>query len=415
MPETEPVSRLDRAAFYLAFAASLAVLFSIAASQLLLALAFPVLLFSRARLRLPRIWLPLAVFIAGTLISLATSEDPTAGLPQLRKLFVFLLLPVVFSAFRHTSEAARLLQAWFGAAALSALVGLGQFAGKLAEARRLRVGFYDYYVSERISGFMSHWMTFAGELMIVGLLLASWWLFAPRPRPWVRWLAAVVAALMAAALLLNMTRSVWLATAVGGCYLVWFWKRRLLIALPLLLAGLLWLGPEPVRARLVSLVRPKPEVDSNLHRLVCWRTGWRMIQAHPWLGLGPEMVRLRFQDYLPPDAPQPLPTGWYGHLHNTYLHYAAERGVPTALAVLWLLAQAFFELAGAARRLPKACGELRFLLHGSAAVVLAVAVSGLFEHNLGDSEVLMLFLAVLACGYLAVRQSCALLTRPRTE
>ena len=62
-----------------------------------------------------------------------------------------------------------------------------------------------------------------------------------------------------------------------------------------------------------------------------------MIRAHPWFGLGPEEVKLQFNSYVPPDIPRPLPEGWYGHLHNIYLQYAAERGIPTMLLMLWML------------------------------------------------------------------------------
>lgn len=400
MRDTGQRGRTEAIALYLALACPVAALVSIAASQLLLAVAVVALLFSRLRLRLPPIWLPLAVFIAGTLVSLAVSEQPVAGLPQLRKLFAFFVLLAVFSVLETLAQARRLVLAWAVVAAASTVVGLAQFAAKLSEARRLGVSFYEHYVSERISGFMSHWMTFGGQLMLVGLVVLAWWIFGPHGR-WSRWLLPLCGCLIGAGLLLNMTRSIWLAAGAGAIYLIWSWQPRWLVLLPVTFALFLWLSPDPVRTRLASIYRPKKEVDSNMHRVVCWRTGWRMIRAHPWFGLGPEMVRLRFMDYLPADAPQPLPTGWYGHLHNTYLHYAAERGIPTALALVWLLAQAFWELASAARRLPRLAGDARFLLYGAAAAVLGIAVSGLFEVNLGDSEVLMLFLAILACGYFA--------------
>ncbi len=405
MENAAPSPRLSQTAYWLAFAAAAAVLCSIAVSQILLALALAALLFSSTRLRLPPIWLPLAVFVGGTLAALAASEDPAAGLPQIRKLFVLAMLLTVFSAFRRLQQARSLVLAWSALAAVSAVVGLVQFGRKLAQAQQQAGGFYEFYISERISGFMSHWMTFGGQLMLVGLLLAAFLMFAPRTDRRLHALALAAALLIALALVLNMTRSIWLASAAALIYLVWFWKRPLLLAAPVAAALLLWVGPESVRTRFISIYQPRQEVDSNLHRVVCWRTGWRMVQAHPWLGLGPEVVRLRFMEYVPPDAPQPLPTGWYGHLHNLYLHYAAERGIPTALALVWLLAQMFWDFVRAARRLTAGTSEAKFLLHGSAAAVLAIAVSGLFEVNLGDSEVLMLFLAVAACGYLAVERA----------
>jgi len=391
-----------RAALYLAGASAISVLVSIAASQLLLALALAALLVSGLRLRLPPIWAPLAVFAAGTVIAIAVSQDPGAGRPQIRKLFVLLMLPVAYSAVRTLGQARALVFGWALLGGVSATVGLIQFAEKWRAARSEGVGFYDYYIAERISGFMSHWMTFAGQLMLAGLLVAAFVFFSPSARGRLRWAGMAAAALIAGALLLNMTRSVWLAGAAALLYLAWHWKRWLLLLAPVGLAVFVAASPGSLRARLISIYQPRAEVDSNLHRIICWRTGLRMIEAHPWFGLGPEVVRLRFHDYLPPDAPQPLPAGWYGHLHNLYLHYAAERGIPTAMAVVWLLAQAFWELHRAARRAGR--DEARFLLHGAAACVLGVAVAGFFEVNLGDSEVLMMFLAVLACGYVAREQ-----------
>ena len=45
----------------------------------------------------------------------------------------------------------------------------------------------------------------------------------------------------------------------------------------------------------------------------------------------------------------------------------------------------------------------RYILDGAIAVILAVFAAGFFELNLGDSEVLTMFLTVVACGYVAAR------------
>jgi hypothetical protein len=43
-----------------------------------------------------------------------------------------------------------------------------------------------------------------------------------------------------------------------------------------------------------------------------------------------------------------------------------------------------------------------FIVHGAVAAILAILAEGFFEYNLGDSEVLTIFLAVVACGYAAL-------------
>ena len=392
---------LFRAAFYAAFGSAVSILFSIAISQILLGLAIAALLLSGAKLRLPPVWIPLGLFLLGTVISLLLAHDPAAGLPQIRKFYVFCMLPVVFSTIRTQTSIRRLFLFWGAAGAATAVWGMVQFVQKMRQARALHMNFYDYYTGERITGAMSHWMTFGGEEMFVLLMLAAFLLFGPerlsRLWPWL-----LCAGLLLIALLLGETRSIWVATLVAGLYLLWYWKRWVVLCVPAVLAVVVLLGPLSVRERFNSFYRPRKEIDSNQFRVVTWRTGLRMIRAHPWFGVGPEEVRLEFNDYVPADVPRPLPTGWYGHLHNIYLHYAAERGIPTMLLLMWALIQVLYDFARGIRKLPAGAGDARFILRGATAIVIATMVSGFFEVNLGDSEVLTMFLVAIACGYAAL-------------
>ncbi len=391
--------QLRRAAVALSFGAAIGPLISIAASQILLGLAVVALLVSRLGLSLPRVKLPLALFMAATLVSLAFAEDPAAGWPQIRKFYVFLILPVVYTALARREYVTRLVLAWSAAASASAVVALGQFAWKWREAREIGTSFYVYYVAARITGFMSHWQTFGGEMMLVFLLLASWVLFA-RPRGRRLLLALAAGAILSAAIVLGFTRNTWLGVFVGVVYLLWFWNRRLIPAMPVAIAVVLAVGPASLRNRVVSLVRPHGDVDSNRHRVVTFRTGLRMIQAHPLLGLGPEHVGMHFKEYVPEDVPRPLPEGWYGHLHNIYLHYAAERGIPAMLFLVWFLVRGLRDFWRARRRAPE---TERWYLHGACAGVIAIMTSGMFELNLGDTEVLTIFLAMVGAGYAWIR------------
>jgi hypothetical protein len=89
------------------------------------------------------------------------------------------------------------------------------------------------------------------------------------------------------------------------------------------------------------------------------------------------------------------------------LQYAAERGIPTMLILMWMLFQILFDFWRGLRALPPGRDDRRFLLHGGIAVVLAIMAEGFFEYNLGDSEVLTMFLVVVACGYLALEKEIA--------
>src|SRR4029077_12552358 len=131
---------------------------SITAFEVLIALALIVFVVTRQRWQLPRIWLPLAIFICGTVVSLAASGHAREGLPQIRKLYIYLMLFLVVSAFQNVRQIRWVGIAWAVAGMLSAAWGLRQYA-------TARDTGYNFYVDHRITGFMDHWMTLGGAMM----------------------------------------------------------------------------------------------------------------------------------------------------------------------------------------------------------------------------------------------------------
>ncbi len=391
----------DRSAFYLACGALLSILFSIAVSQILLALALAALLLSSTKIRLPPIKLPLALFLAVTVISLLASGHIQQGMPQIRKFYVFFVLLVAYSAFRSVAEIRTMVLLWTAIATLSATRSLFQFWRIYQQSQAEHAGFYEFYVGSRITGFMSHWMTFGGEEMIVLLLLAAYLFFSKEPR-WKRagWLCAVV---LAASMVLGFTRSIFLlGFPIGLLYLLWFWKKWLVAAVPALALIAFFVGPAALRERITSVIQPRGDMDSNRHRAILRETGIVIVRAHPWLGLGPEQIKYQIDRWIP-DSARPLPSGDYEHLHNIYLQYAAERGLPALAIFLWLIVKILWDFGRALRR-KLANPEARFVLHGAIAAILALLAEGFAENNLGDSEVLTMFLAIVAFGYIAAQQ-----------
>ena len=389
---------MPRVAFYLACGSAVAALVSIAVCQILLGAALGLMLASREPLRFPRIWLPLSIFIALTLLALALSSDPRAGLPQLKKLYVYLMLPVVFTAVRHVSEIRPLVWAWAAAASASGLWSFVQFWMKRQHALSQHGDFYLAYVADRATGFMGHWMTFGAAQMAALMLLLSALIFAPPPKismalrnsrsrdrcidcarldPWCVACDCGGVALSHRNVASEVSRTDPRRTATG------------------LVRGRHDLYVSECRRS----INPHGEVDSNRHRYVTRRTGMEMIKAHPWFGLGPEMPGKQFQQYVPSDIKLPLPEGFYGHLHNVYLQYGAERGIPALLAFLWMIGMMLHDWWTRARS--SISPDRRAILHGSIAVLIAFLIEGLFEHNLGDSEVLSMFWIVTAWGYRA--------------
>jgi len=393
-----------RLPFYLTFASVVAVICSNSVSNVLLAASLVALIVCHFRygdkFRYPPILAPVGLFFLATVASLALSGHIVYGWPGPRKFYMFVVPLLIASTFRRLGEVKALVMACAAAMTFSALWSLVQFWDKVQEAQAAHQDFRTYYTVKRITGFTSHWMTLSGQEMIVLVLVCALLCFAweKRTAGWLVAAAAVIAVALAAA----YTRSIWMGTVLAGGYLAWLRDKRLLLAAPVLL-GLLVLGnPLGVGDRIVSVYRPAGDLDSNQFRVVCRRAGWEMIKAHPWFGLGPEQVKAQFLDYIPADVPRPLPTGAYMHLHNVYLQYAAERGIPALLAFLWLLGKMLADFVRAVGRTATEDRERRWILHAALGVMIAVLSAGWYEHNLNDGHILPLFLAVCSCAYLAV-------------
>lgn len=382
---------MKKAAYWLTLAAAVAPLASIAATSILLGAAILTVLLAYRRLEMPRgLMLPIALFAALTSVAILMSPDPRAGLPALKKFYIYLTLPVVYTVFRGARDVKYLLLAWTALASLSALWSFVQFWTKRQSALANGFDFYRVYVSHRTTGFMSHWMTFGGQEMIVVLMVMAALLFGwfHREKIWI-WPCVAV---MLVAIALGFTRSVWLGTAVGAAYLVAAWRPKLLLLVPVVVPLAWFAAPRSLRERVTSIYQPHGEVDSNSHRRVTSRTGLEMIRSKPVFGLGPEIVKRDFEAYLPADISKPLPEGYYGHLHNVFLQYAAERGLPALLCFVWLLVAVLVHCWRATTH--------HLFVHGTIAVLLAIAAEGMFEFNLGDSEVLSPFLSAIACAYI---------------
>ena len=389
--------RLGTATGVLASLATCTIFFSIAVAQIFLGASLLTLLLSRKPLRFPmRLGLALLAFLGWSLLSLAFSPDVWESLPQVRKLFVFLALVVAYNAYERQGQIRKTAQAVVLGGAAAALYGLVQFVQDYRRITNAGLPFYENYVLYQITGFMSHWLTFGGQLLIVLLLAAAAAIFG-KLSPAMRWAAWLAAALAALGLLGAFTRGIWLGAMAGLAYLLIRFKPRSLWLLPAAALLLYLLSPSWLQQRGLSIANISTD-SSNKARVVMLRTGVNMIAANPWLGVGPERIFTEFLRYKP--AALPLPDAWYGHLHNNYLQLAAERGIPCLLFWLWMLFEVFRSSLLLARR---PAPEARALGHAIVAMSIGLMVAGLFEFNLGDSEIMMPYLFLIAAGFAWIR------------
>jgi putative inorganic carbon (hco3(-)) transporter len=338
---------------------------------------------TRRPLRFPPVAAPLLLFMFFTAVSLAASPEPFLGRAALSKfwLFAIVLLVVNLLTREHITQAGLML---FALGVLAALQVIGEF-----------LVIRQVSVETRLTGFMGHWMTVSGELMLVFIAGAGHLLFGLPKRRWL-WHAGL--AVVGVALLLTLTRSVWIATLAGIIVLLLMrhcrWKTFAAAGLATSLLAVA--APDVIQKRMVSLWDAND--PSNYARLAIWQAGRRMVEAHPWFGVGPQRISRVFYDYHPNQSDRNR-SGFYPvHMHNNLLQFAAERGLPCALAWLWLMAKLARDHWTRFRK-TLATDPTRAVSAVGVTVVLVLVLAGLFEFNFGDSEVLMVFLFLASAPY----------------
>jgi O-antigen ligase len=372
--------RLEQAGVVALFGMAACVQFSIAAAQSLLALSaicwIGVLVARRERLDVPRFFWPLIAYAGATLISAAFSREPRLSLVDCKQLSLFLVVPIAYR-FVSARRASLLLTIVMTLGAASAAYGIFQY-GLLH---------YDQ-LSQRPQGTLGHYMTYSGLLMLVIGIAISKLLFSQGDRTW----PALVMPALVLAVALTSTRTAWVGVCAGAAVLLTLKDFRLLALLPVIGAITFAAAGPAITQRLMSTFDSKDPTRRD--RLAMLREGEHMVRAHPWVGVGPNMVQQVYGEYRVPEAVQQVNP----HLHNVPMQIAAERGLPALALWLSFVGILGFDLARAvhARR-------ERVLSATALAALVSMLAAGLFEYNFGDSEFLMLFLILVTLPFAALR------------
>ena len=340
---------------------------------------------------------PVIVFFTLSFLSAFSSRERFASLLELREVFLFAAPLVTWAVFRDLRQRDRGRQA-FAIGILAAVVfGIYQTATQAPTPGD------EVY---RASGTLGHYMTFSGVLLVAVPLLLT-----VKGR-WVGVGAQIVAALALAMIGLTFTRSAWIGAAVA--LVVFFaagWvgaaasssgsptKRGRpagmiaataivsLIIIAVVLGAIA--GPDALYARASSVF--SVEDPSNVDRLAMAATGFKIIKAQPWLGIGPGLMERVYPAWVVDWAVHDTNP----HLHNNILQIAAERGVLGLAAWLWMIA-AFALAAWRVLRAEGARGAGGPEARAALAALAGFLAMGMFEYNFSDSEVLMALLYVVS-------------------
>ena len=242
----------------------------------------------------------------------------------------------------------------------------------------------------RARAFYSHYVTYAAVLQLLGCLVFGLWLTHRRRSPLS---SAVFAGLLLAfglALGMTLTRAAWLAFAFGCvvelCFFLKNWAKMLIIP-GILVVALAGTSIAMHRWRGVGIIdRSDPGSD---YRILMWEDGIKLIEAHPWFGVGMNVIRDEPSKF---DLQAYKKYGLKSHFHSTPIELGVELGVMALGAWLVLMAVYWFVLVRMVERTRKSADPFSYGLSlGILGATSAFLASSLVHYDFGDSVVVFLF------------------------
>lgn len=378
----------DFGLFVLTLAAAAAVLVSIAGAETLLAIACIAWLIYRPRpITLPSYFVPLCVFMAMTIVSLAMSPQPAMGRAAIYKFWLFAMGILAANTITSSRRARQALLTLLIVSAVTSSLGLIQFVRKYLYYLTTQSVGDDPMINGRITGFMGHWLTYSNEQLLVWCAAIPAMLILSR-----RWM--ILLGVVGASLVLSFTRSVWLGAIAGFLVIATMIPRKLWlgVAVPVVIVCLASSGL--IYHRISTSLQP--DFAPNIGRLELLFAGVQMIEDHPLFGVGPQRVHTEFPKYYRgPDLTQTHI--YYGHLENNILQLAAERGLPCLAAFLWFIFELYAGLIELVRNSERDSRWIALSALAALSGFIVVGVSG--QYNFGDSEVLLLLLFIVSMPF----------------
>jgi O-antigen ligase len=170
-----------------------------------------------------------------------------------------------------------------------------------------------------------------------------------------------------------------------------------------------FLIPSPIAERTQSIGNVQD--SSNAIRLFMWKKSPEILRDHPLTGVGLIDLLPIYDQYIKPEVPPRLSHFRLGHFHNNFIQVMVQMGLLGLTAFLFLWYKIILKEFRIFNRIPHpasgiqdpASSILHPILIGSLSALAAFLVSGLFEYNFGDSEVVMLLYFTIGIAIAAER------------
>ena len=279
----------------------------------------------------------------------------------------------------------------------------GKLLPGVTPEERLGIASWSRGRDRRAIGFFNHWTTYSESLQLLGSLALG--LFVALPLKRSKWSLILLVVLLAisGALLLTVVRASWLSFLISGALIAVLglrWRTLIVIgacALPLVLAGTFILHQK----RNVGFFDSRD--DSIRWRQTVQREGLHLLVRNPrhlLVGVGMDSIKAHWRAWgLFDNGRLPM-----GHMHSDYLQIALERGVPTLLAWLILMALYARMLWRSQRQLTKENWIERGVALGALGGLVGFMISGVVHYNWGDSEVVMILYLIMGMSLVVNRR-----------
>ena len=329
--------------------------------------------------------IPFVLFVLACLIAVVNAYDVNYSYSSLKKLLEFLIFFWVLNCVRDNNLRNSLSLILITSATLAGLFGLYQYWQEFLSIQKFSI----FITTEnRPEGTLSTYMTFAGLLMLAGVIALAKILFQ---KPTHKWLLGSIG-IITLSLLLNLSRQAWFGFLIALIFLVFFWRKKILLLIPIMLLVIYVASPLSVQQRAKSTLSGEDRTFTM--RTALWKGGWEIFKDYPLTGCGFRCVDLVNSQY-------PDPTGYIARfrgMHNNLIQVAVDTGILGVTAWLGIWFYFFRFLYHKAITLEKNANE-RWVILGSAAAMLAFLAAGFFETNFYDSEVAMLLYFIMALPF----------------
>jgi len=210
---------------------------------------------------------------------------------------------------------------------------------------------------------------------------------------------------MSAAIILTVTRAVWIAFA--GALLAMSLRVMNKWAVLIILVG--GLAAAPVALNILQQTRGQrllsTQEPSTAYRLTVWKEGVHLLMSRPKhlaFGIGMDSLKVRWREWgLFQGGKLPL-----GHMHSTPLQIALERGIPALICFTWWFGAyvlLLWRLTG--RRAASLDWVSRGICLGIFGGTIGFLISSLVHYNFGDSEVIMIVYFLMGVSVIMERET----------